>query len=196
MTVIHTALAGGDSDTAVLATTSDLLRDLTGRREPFDRLGSHGGDKIEVLVIVQHDQTVKFRACSEDEVGGTGCSVSSGTDHQPLHLQRPVDHSIVQSDPRHGVKITAVSRKLQRGSRSDQDLDHADTGDRERSRHQSRRPSRRHTGITKAHPCRLIDQVRRHSSVPCRQNRSTVIGLQPTNPADEPFTSCPLNDTA
>ena len=169
---------------------------MTGLSKPFNWLGRHGGNEVEILVIVQHDQTVEFSASSENEVGRTWCSVSAGVDHEALHLQRAVDDSLVQRNPWHGVKVATANREMGRCSRSDQDLDYADTCDRKCSGHQGGRPSRGHSRITEAHPCRLIDQMCRHASVPRRQNRSAILGLKLTDPDQKLFTRSPFNDSA
>jgi hypothetical protein len=171
------------------------LREVPGRREPFDRLTGHGCNQVEVFVVVENDEIVDLSTGRNDEVGRTGRSMGSGANHEALDVKGALDDPFVDCNLRHRIKVASVSCELSTGARPDKDFDHRDSGNGQRASEKGVRPAGIDLRVAEPNPGGLVDQVRCHPLVPSRKNRFAIVGLHATNAPEQPFAGGPVNHT-
>ena len=63
--------------------------DASGRHDPFDRLVGHAGDQVEVVVVVQDDQSHSFGCGRDEQIGDLGATLLAAAIREHiLHLDQ------------------------------------------------------------------------------------------------------------
>lgn len=67
----------------------------SGRDHPFRRLARHGGDEIEVVVVVEHNQSGVLRRSGDQEISDLGSAMLALLGQPVLDLDGPVEDPLI-----------------------------------------------------------------------------------------------------
>ena len=109
---------------------------------------------------------MRLCACGKHKVGNPNCSVCTRSDHQLLNVERSVDYSFGDRNPRHVRQKAPVIFEVQSVLRTEQNLDHPDTSDRDATLHDQGFETITNYRKPDAGEGAFVDQVFRHSLVP------------------------------
>src|SRR5271165_3975931 len=70
-------------------------RDGAGGKDPFGGLAGHVGNDVEVVVIVENDQTRRFRSCGDEEIGDLGAPLLASFGEQVLYLHGTFEYGLI-----------------------------------------------------------------------------------------------------
>lgn len=119
---------------------------------------------------------MRLCASSKYKVWNANCSVCSGSDHQVLDVESSVNGSFVDRNPRHVRQKVPVMFEVQSVLRTEQNLDHSNTGYGDPTLHDQGFETITNYRKSDASECTFVDQVFCHSLVPGRLN-GTSVGL-------------------
>ena len=74
--------------------------DGSSRHDPFDGLAGHGCDQVEVVVVVEYDQSGCFGCGRNEQVGDLGATMLAAIGKHVLHLDCPIQYGLIHRHQR------------------------------------------------------------------------------------------------